>query len=279
MAGDNPGYKARFGRFTELLRAGQTPVQAFTNALQTTLPAVQNQLQNYLARGEFDPIELTLPATVAATTAMTGRRITPVEACFRFGDELLRIGRPDAAESCFQQAQKLAPASPLPYEGLGLLAVRKNETAAALADFKMALQLGSTSYLANYFCALEEYRQADGDGGRFVPVLGNAAAEIHAALLRSLALMPDFGPAHELFGIFELEQGENFSVAEQHLQLAVQLEPEQSAYLLALAEAQFKNNEAAAAVQTLQPLLQPGVDAGLRDQAGKMLRELRQVKQ
>ena len=33
MAANNPAYKARFGRFTELLIAGQMPEQAFTNAL------------------------------------------------------------------------------------------------------------------------------------------------------------------------------------------------------------------------------------------------------
>jgi tetratricopeptide (TPR) repeat protein len=275
MAGDNAVLKARFGKFTELLRAGQPPVAAFTNALQTPLPVVERWLQDYLERGEFAPIAISLPADVASTTAMAARRLTPVEAGFRLGDELLRIDRLDAAESCFRQLQALAPASPLPYEGLGLLAVQQHDTTNALANLHRALRLGSTSYLANYLCALEEYRVANGESGRFVPVLGQTAAAIHGELLRALTLMPSFGPAHELFGIFELVQGENFGVAEQHLQIAVQLEPEQSAYLLALAQAQFRNQKPDAAMQTLQPLLAPGVDAELREQAVEMLRELK----
>ena len=51
MAGDNPAYKARFGQFTQLLRQGQFPEQAFTNALQTTLPAMETELRRYLKRG------------------------------------------------------------------------------------------------------------------------------------------------------------------------------------------------------------------------------------
>ena len=50
-----------------------------------------------------------------------------METYFRLGDELLRIDRPDAAEKYFTQAQKLAPASPLPYEGLGLLAAQRGQ--------------------------------------------------------------------------------------------------------------------------------------------------------
>src|ERR1035438_448367 len=61
-------------------------------------------------------------------------------------DELFRINRPDAAESYFKQAQKLAPASPLPYEGLGLLAAERGQHVEALRDLKDALQHGSTSF-------------------------------------------------------------------------------------------------------------------------------------
>jgi len=62
----------------------------------------------------------------------------------------------------------------------------------------------------------------------------DAAAEIRGELQKSLALMPDFGPAHELLGFFEMVQGDNLALAEQHLQRAHRLEPENPAYLFSL---------------------------------------------
>ncbi|MGO9586558.1 MAG: tetratricopeptide repeat protein [Limisphaerales bacterium] len=271
MAGDNPAYKARFGQFTQLLRAGQFPEQAFTNALQSSLPAVETELRRYLRQGRFAPIELALPTDVSSPITLTTRNITPVETYFRLGDELLRIDRPDTAELYFTQAQKLAPASPLPYEGLGLLAAERKQHDAALRDLQEALQRGSTSFLAYYVHAREKYRLTADAQDRYAPLKNEAAAEIRGELQKSLALMPDFGPAHELLGFFEMVQGENLALAEQHLRRAIQLEPENPSYLFSLAQVQLRDHNLDAARDTLQPLLLPSVDAKLRAHAEEMI--------
>lgn len=274
MAGDNPAYKARFGRFTELLIAGQMPEQAFTNALGTTLPVMETQLRQYLERGHFLPIELPLPADVSAPLYVTTAAITPVETYFRLGDELLRIDRLHDAESYFEQAKKLAPASPLPYEGLGLLAAQRGQHDEALRELKEASQLGSASFLAHYIYAGEKYRLTANGQGRYAPLKGDEAAEFRDELQKSIALMPNFGPAHELLGFFEMVQGGNLAVAEQQLQLAVQLEPENPSYLLTLAQAQLRGRDAAAARHTLEPLLLPNVDAKLRVPAEAIIQNI-----
>jgi len=271
MAGDNPAYKARFAQFMDLLHQGQFPEQAFTTALQTTLPAMEAELRRYLKRGQFAPIELALPAAVSSPVSLTTRSITPVETCFRLGDELLRVDRPDAAELYFMQAQKLAPASPLPYEGLGLLAAERGQHDEALRDLQEALQRGSTSFLAYYVHAREKYRLTADAQDRYAPLKSEAAAEIRAELQKSLALMPDFGPAQNLLGFFEMVQGENLAQAEQHLQRAIQLEPENTLYLFSLAQVQLRKHDLDAARHTLAPLLLPNVDAKLRAQAEEMI--------
>jgi uncharacterized protein HemY len=86
--------------------------------------------------------------------------------------------------------------------------------------------------------------------------------------------MPDFGPAHELFGIVELARGGNVSLAESHLQLAAQLEPENLFYQLALADVQVENHETDAARRTLDALLLPNVEVKVREQAGELLKKL-----
>jgi tetratricopeptide (TPR) repeat protein len=271
MAGDNPAYKARFGQFTQLLREGQLPEQAFTNALQTTLPAVETELRRYLKTGRLTPIELALKADISSPITLTTRPTTPVENYFRLGDELFRINRPDAAESYFKQAQKLAPASPLPYEGLGLLAAERKQHDEALRDLQAALQHGSTSFLVFYIYAREQYQLTADAQDRHAPLKNDAAAEIRGELQKSLALMPDFGPAHELLGFFEMVQGENLALAEQHLQRAILLEPENPSYLFSLAQLQLRNHNLEAARITLQPLLLPNVDAKLRAHAEEMI--------
>jgi tetratricopeptide (TPR) repeat protein len=271
MAGDNPVYTTRFRQFRDLLLQGQLPEQAFTNALQTSLPAVEAELRRYLRQGRFTPIELSLKADVSAPISVTTRPITPVENYFRLGDELLRIRRLDAAEVYFQQAQKLAPASPLPWEGLGLLVAQRGQHKEALHDLQEALQHGSASFLAYYICAREKYRLTADADDRYTPLKNEAAAEIRGELQKSITLMPDFGPAHELLGFFEMVQGENLSLAEQHLQRAIQLEPENPSYLFSLAQVQLRNHKLDTARRTLQPLLLPNVDATLRAHAEEMI--------
>jgi tetratricopeptide (TPR) repeat protein len=276
MAGDNPAYKARFGQFTTLLQAGQPLEQAFTNALGTTLPVMETELRRYLERGAFKPVELKLPTDVSSPVYVASRAITPVEIYFLLGDELLRINRLDAAESYFAQAQKLAPASPFPYEGLGLLAAQRGQHDEALRELAAALQRGSASFLVHYTYAREKYRQTADSQGRYAPLKAEEAAEIRDELQKSLALMSNFGPAHELLGFFEMVQGENLAAMEQQLQLAIQLEPENPSYLLTLAQAQLRDRNTDAARRTLEPLLLPNVDAKLRAPAEAMIQKINQ---
>jgi len=71
----------------------------------------------------------------------------------------------------------------------------------------------------------------------------------------------------------ELAQG-NVTVAEWHLQRAIQLEPENFYYRLALANAQLQNGEKETARRALQALSLPNVETKVRAQAEELLRKL-----
>ena len=88
--------------------------------------------------------------------------------------------------------------------------------------------------------------------------------------------MPDFGPAHQLLGVFELVQGEDLAGAERHIERAIQLEPENQSYLLSLAQVQLARNDPAAARRTLEPLRLGYVDPEIRAHAEQMLKALAQ---
>jgi tetratricopeptide (TPR) repeat protein len=274
MAGDNPVLRERFGKFTELLHDGQLPEQAFTNALGITMPVMEMELRRYLRRDRFEPITLALPKGLASVVDVNTRLITPVDVYFHLGDELLRISRLDAAESYFVRAQQLAPASPLPYEGLGLVAAQREQHGGAVRDLAEALRLGSTSFLAYYVYAREKYRLTADAQDRYQPLKGEEATDIRNELETAIRLMPHFGPAHELLGFFEMVQGRDLAAAEQQLRLAIQLEPENSSYLFTLAQLQLRDRDLTAARHTLQQLLLPNVDAKLRESAQELIQKI-----
>jgi tetratricopeptide (TPR) repeat protein len=273
MLGDNPDHKARFGELTTLLRQGRSPADAFVAAFHTTLPAMDNELRAYLARGAFKPLGFTVRADLTAPQLLSTRPITPVETWFRLGDELLRVDRADAAEACFKRAQQLAPASPLPSEGLGLLAAQLNQPAEAVRELDQSIRLGSTDYLAHYTCAQERLRLTS-NSDKYTRIDATAAATIRAELQKSLALMPDFAPAHHLLGFFEMVQGDDLAAARTQLERAVQLEPENESYQLSLAQVQLRDNDSAAALRTLENLQLPYVDKGIRSLADELARNL-----
>jgi tetratricopeptide (TPR) repeat protein len=273
MAGDQPALRARFGQYTTLLRQGQNTEAAFTNALRVSLPVMEAELRRYLDNQLFPPLEINLKVNLSAPVMVASHRLTPVEAYFRLGDELLRIGRVEAAAEWFDRAQTLAPASPLPHEGRGLLAAQAGNAAEALRELTTARQLGSASYLAGFIEARERYRLTAGGGERYTPVKDETEAEIRGGLAESLARMPDFAPAQELTGFFGMVQGDPPEEVEGHLRRALALEPENPSYLYTLAQFLFRQQEPAAARETLAPLLQPNIEPQLRDRARDLIRE------
>ncbi len=274
MLGGNPSHQARFKQLTVLLRQGQKPEQAFTNAFAVTLPAMESELRGYLERNQFGSIQCQVKSDLSSPRAVATRPIGPAETCFRLGNQLLRINRLETAETYFMQAKKLAPGSPLPYEGLGLLAAEGQKSEDAVRWLRESLQRGSTSFLAHYTYARERFHLTADAGEHYSRLEESAASEIRAELQKATALMPDFGPAHELLGFFEMVQGTDLALAEQQLQRAIQLEPGNQWYLLSLAQAQLVENKTDDARQTLQPLRLPYVESKLRTQAEQMFQQI-----
>jgi len=274
MIGDQGAHRPGFGQLSVLLRQGQSPEQAFTNALKVPGVVIEKELRSYSRRPRLEALDLSVTVDLTVAQSISIRPLSPVEVCFRLGDELFRIGRSDAAQPYFLHAEKSAPRSPLPYEGLGLIAAERGHLDESIRLLGQALQRGSLSFLAHYVYAAQKFKQASRSAEYFVPVKGDAANEIRAELKKSLSLMPDFGGAHHLLGVFELVQGEDAAAAEKSLQRAIQLEPENLSYLLSLAQSQLLKEDVTAARRTLESLRRPYVEAKLRLRAVELLQEI-----
>jgi tetratricopeptide (TPR) repeat protein len=273
MTGQNSALRARLGEFTALLRQGQPTEQAFTNAFRTPLPGMETQLRQYLQQGRFTPLGLAVHPNLLAAQPLVTRALSAAETSFRLGDELLRVGRSDVAERYFLEAKKMAPASPLAYEGLGFLAASRGQHDAALEFFQESLERRSTSFLAHYAFAREKFRLTAKRPDTYSRIGQSEATEIRTNLTYAISVMPAFAPAHHLLGFLELLQGEQPGLAEEHLRLAIKLEPENQSYSLSLAQAQLLRNEFEAARETLQPLCLPTVDSHTRQTAQELLEQ------
>jgi tetratricopeptide (TPR) repeat protein len=274
MLGDKPEYKARFKQLTPLLKQGESAEAAFKNAFQTSLPSMEADLRRYLEAGKFNYLDLAIPENLWSRQEMVSRVLSPVEVCFRLGVQLIRVGRFEDAQAIFSHAKKLAPASPLPYEGLGLLAAEQRKHELAVRFLHEALQRGGGSFLAHYDYAFEAFQGVAQSPDKYGPLDSDTAAELRRELEKSLTLMPEFGPAHRLLGVVEILQGENFTAAERHLERAVQLEPENESYALSLGQAQLLKGDEAAARRTLEALRRPYIDAVVRMKAEELLKQI-----
>src|SRR6266567_1360418 len=77
MLGGGPARKAQFGQLTPLLRQGQRPAQAFTNAFRAPLETIEKELRRYLQREKLDSLELMLNTDISAPRALSRLDITP----------------------------------------------------------------------------------------------------------------------------------------------------------------------------------------------------------
>ena len=272
MAGDNPAYKARFGQFTRLLRAGPVSRTSLHQRV-ASLPAGGGS--------RTSPLSPAGPVCADRTGLADGRFLThnPDHAQHHPRGELIS----DWATNC----SGFTVPTPLNC----ILRRRKNSrppVPCLTRDWACSLPNGNSTMPPCAICRRRSnavrpvswpimFMPGKNTGSRrmpqdrYAPLKNEAAAEIRGELQKSLALMPDFGPAHELLGFFEMVQGENLALAEQHLQRAIQLEPENPSYLFSLAQVQLRDHNLDAARHTLQPLLLPNVDAKLRAHAEEMI--------
>jgi tetratricopeptide (TPR) repeat protein len=270
----NPARRSGLGELTTFLRQGQTPEQAFTNAFRTPLSVLEKELARYSHQARFESLPLAVRASLFGAQPMITRDVPPVETCFRLGDELLRVGREAEAEALFLRARKIAPASPLPWEGLGLLAAERGQYREAVENLQEAIHRGSSSFLAHYFYAREKLNLGAPAPETYTRLDEAEAGVIRSELETALKLMPEFGPAQHLLGFFQLIQGDDLATATQHLNKAIDLEPDNAAYPFTLAQIQLAERDPAAARRTLEPLCRPYVNAKLRVHAEEMLKGL-----
>jgi len=147
----------------------------------------------------------------------------------------VRTAKPSLAADLYQQAARDHPTSSAAAAGLGALASAQGRAEEARAQLEKAVRLDPGNAAAWFESAMPEQEA------------GAGAARIENLLEKAIAANPNFGEAHALLGIRATDDG-RYEVAVKHLEQAARLLPRKSYVWHALAFAQEKSGQFAAAL-------------------------------
>jgi len=265
MFGDKSIRRPQLVQYIRLLAQGIDGDQAFVQAFKTSPAQVEKQLRSYVERSSYSGEIYTLPATEGEKDIIP-RPISDAEALSYLGNLLARTNRLDEAEVLLKQAAAAEPYLARPYEGLGLVAMRRNKYDESLEYFKQAATHGSKNHLAHYYYAEAMQRRAIGSPPPAV------AQQIAEELKTSIKLMPGFAQAHYAVGALAAMTGENLKEGMDEVKTALKLEPQSKWFVLTLAQLQVRMQDYAAAKKTLEPLLTADADPSLKNSAESTMR-------
>ncbi|HSB08152.1 MAG TPA: tetratricopeptide repeat protein, partial [Blastocatellia bacterium] len=267
MFGDKNARQPQMVEYTNLINHGVEGDKAFAQAFKSSPAQVEKQLRNYIERSSYSVNVYTLGSTDGEKD-ISVRPVSDAEAQSYLGNLLMRTNRLDEAEALLKQTIEMDPQLARPYEGLGFVALRRNEYDESLEQFKQAVTRGSKNHLAHYYYAEALRRQAVGG------VRGPLAQQIAEELRTSIKLMPAFAHAYYALGSLAAMTGENLKEGLEAAAIAVKLEPQKKHFVLALAQVQVRMQSYAAAKKTLEPLLAGDLDPGLKASAESTMRAI-----
>jgi tetratricopeptide (TPR) repeat protein len=265
MFGDKSARRPQMVQYVRLLAQGVDGDLAFTQAFKLSPAQVEKHLRNYIERSSYSAEIYTLPTTEGEKETAV-RSMSDAEAQSYLGNLLARTDRLDEAEVLLKQAAEAEPGLARPYEGLGLVAMRRNKLDESMEHFKQAATRGSKNYLAHYYYAEAMQRHAIGS------IPSAVAQQIAEELRTSIKLMPGFAHAYYALGTLAAMTGENLKEGMEAVKTALKLEPQSKWFALTLAQLQVRMQDYAAAKKTLEPLLAADADPGLKSSAESTMR-------
>jgi tetratricopeptide (TPR) repeat protein len=257
MFGDGTVRQPQMAQYATLINQGVDGDRAFAEAFKAKPADVEKQLRNYIQRSTYTIVNVKLAST-EGEKEIAVRPIAEAEAQSYLGNLLARTNRLDEAEVLLKQAVSVEPELPRAYEGLGLVAMRRNKFDEALEQFKQAATRGSKNHLAHYYYAEALQRQAI---GKITPDL---AQKISEELKTSIKLMPGFAHSYYALAFLHLTTGENLKEGMDSLKTAMRLEPQNKHFALTLAQFQVRTQDYEAAKKTLEPLLAADSDPNVK---------------
>lgn len=181
--------------FLLLLADGEPPDDAFEDAFDLRLDALEETLRAYVLRGEF-PVARFDVRDLAVDKSTKVRGAAPAEVLFHLGDLAVHLGRRESAERHFLLALDHDPDHPEAHAGLAHVRDLGGRFDEAEVLYRDAVERGSNDALTYLLYGRHFLRLMQTDG--MTPELG---AKARAAFARARELDPGFAEAEALFGV------------------------------------------------------------------------------
>jgi Tfp pilus assembly protein PilF len=153
------------------------------------------------------------------------RVLSPAEAGAALGEFYVHTQRPNEAQSALEAALQEDPKLPAVHEGLGELALSRQDLDTAETEFARAINLNSTNFISYFFDARSYMRHG--------MVSFEDYSGVVAALEKSISMNPNFAPAYSMLASVYATRPETHQKALAAGRKAVLLEPGNLSYAVA----------------------------------------------
>ena len=186
-------YSSRFLELITALSFGEPSLQALTKVYRKPIEQITSDLHAWMNGGRVGRIHL--PGVVTPHTAVTVSDVPALEARLLLADLLSATGELDRSEALYRELQREAPRNADIAAALGTIALRNGDQDGARREWKQAIEAGVTdANLCYRYAALAE-------------MAGLASDAVRPALVRAIALRPDFDDARYMLALLEKNSG------------------------------------------------------------------------
>lgn len=240
MIGDKGARQAQMLKYIALTSDGMPDLEAAQQAFGD-VKQLEQKLADYIHQAAYFylPVKMT---EVPDEKAFALRNISEAEALAARGDFLMHNRRYTEALPMLQEALQLDPKLALVHESLGFYYYRKNDNAQAASHFGQAAELDPANFLAHYYFATLSSARINREN----------ADMLEAHLRKSLELNPLFAPAYSALADVYSARGSKFEEALQLATKAIQLQPGELAFHIALANVLLRMERVDEAVYVTQ---------------------------
>ena len=245
---------SQLGKFIQLITTNVKIEDAFTQAFQTTVEAMEKELKKYTEGHTFKMQVATFEHKLEFDNEMKVGALTEAEAQAYLGDLLLHIHRLNDAEVRLQQALTLDPKLTMAEASLGIVRARQGRFDEAKKALQEAVKGDSNNYLAHYYYAYALSREGMDANNVVQHYEPETTATMRAELKKAIDLSPTFPESYSLLAFVNVVSGEELDESVILLKRALALSPGRQDLDLELAQIYLRQEKFDLARETLDPL-------------------------
>jgi tetratricopeptide (TPR) repeat protein len=264
----------QLGRFLTLIDANVSVDDAFKQAFQMEIEALEKEFKKYVEGHTFRMQIATFERKLEFDRDMTAAPLSEAAAQGYLGDLLLHVNRLSDAEGRLQQALAMDPELMQAQASLGILRARQGRFDEATKALQAAVKGDSNNYLVHYYYAYAVSREGMNSTNFVRDYPADKAAIMRAELKRAIELNPTFPESYSLLAFVNMVVGDRLDESIELLRRALALSPGRSDLSFMLAQIYMRQEKHDLARKLLEPLVS-AKDRRIKSQAESLLASIK----